>query len=337
MGNGWGRMAMVAVALLMCVPAQAAEKRAFEKTMTVADPDTLSWPLPWKPDMVLTYDQHYVSEETQGSETVRITGTDVVDLRMAPRAGGGWIQTWTGRDPKMRTHGMPPQIQTIATAAVESFRDVSIDIALNPEGHFENVANLPDVQPRYRRALQDMFEAMLVDLKGTPGADDTEVMFARMVDAISAPAVLESQLGETPAAYNFVSGGGLALDHEYDYDDEYANPLDGEMIASANSLRLTRPADDAKLLELRWTIRPDVDALTGVIARFVDRTVGDKGSDAKGREATIAKLLADAEFLTEVTYRVDPASGIVQRMEMVQRKHFGGKRETESTTLQLRR
>jgi hypothetical protein len=337
MGKGWGRLAWVAVALVLSLPLQATEKRSFSKTSSAPDPDALTWPLPWKPGMVLVYDQRYVSEESKDEHAVRVTSTDVVELRMAKRDGGGWLQRWTGRDPQMQVEGMPPQMQRVMTAAVESFRDLPVDIALNAEGHFENVANLPEVQPRFRRVLQGMFDGMLAEAKGKPGADDAEVMFARLVDAMTAPAVLESQLGETPASYNFVSRGGLVVDRRYDYEDEYANPLDGEMIASTNSLLLTRAPDDATQVDLRWTVRPDLDGITGVIARFVDRTMQGQAPDEKQRAALVATLRDGAEFVTEVTYRVDPVSGIVQRMELVQRTRFGGKRETERTTMVLRR
>lgn len=337
MWKGWGRLLAAAVVLAFCMSAQAAEKRAFSKSASVPDPDALSWPLPWRPGMVLTYDQRHESEDSRDGEAVHITSSDVLELHMSPRAGGGWIQRWIGRAPQVQTEGLPPPMQKMMAVAVESFRDLPIDIALGTEGHFDNVANLPDVQPRYRRALQGMFDSMLPEMKDTPAADDARVMFARMVDAMSAPAVLESQLGETPAAYNFISGGGLVPDRRYDYDDEFANPLDGEIIASRNSLLLTRPADDTKTVEVRWTVRPDLDALTAVIARFVDRTLQGQVPEGKEREALVAKLKADAEFVTEVTYRVDPQSGIVQRMELVQRKRFGGKQGTDRTTLVLRR
>lgn len=341
MGKGWNRLAVVAMMLASCLPLSAKEKQAPSKTASIPEPDALEWPLPWKPGMVLTYDQHYTSEEAKDDVSVRVTATDVVELRMTPRVGGGWVQSWTGREPKLHSEGLPPQLHRMMAAAVESFRDLSIEVALDAEGHFENIANLPDVQPRFRRTLQGMFDGMLAEMKGKPGSDEAEVTFARMVDAMSAPAVLESQLGETPAVYNFVSGGGLAPDRQYDYADEYANPLDGEMIASANTLRLTRPADAAHLVDVHWIVRPDLDGITGVITRFVDRTLQGqaqaKAQDEKARAKMVAALRDGAEFVTEVTYRVDPASGLVQRMDMVQRKRFGVKQETERTTLQLRR
>ena len=337
MEKGLRRLAWVAMALVLSVSAQATEKRSYSKTSSRPDPDALTWPLPWQRGTTLVYDQRHESEESKDGRSVRIAATDVVDLRTTPRDGGGWIQRWIGRDPKIHAEGLPPQMQQVITAAAESFRDLPIDIALNGEGHFENVANLPDVQPRFRRALQGMFDAMLADAKGKPGADQAEVMFSRMVDALTAPAVLESQLGEMPAVYNFVSGGGLVVDRRYDYQDEHANPLDGEPVASANTLLVTRVEGDARLVDVHWTVRPDLDALSGVIARFVDRTMQGQAPDGKERATLIAQLRDGAELVTEVTYRVDPATGIVQRMELVQRKHFGGKQETERTTLVLRR
>ena len=337
MAKGWGRVAGVVLLLALGVPALAAEKRSLNKRVDAPDPDALSWPLPWKPGQALVYDQRYESEESRDGKTMRVVSTDVVDLLMAPRAEGGWVQTWTGRDPRMQTEGLPPQMDRMFAAGIEAFRDLPIDIALNADGHFENVANLPDVQPRFRRALQGLFDAMLGETKGKPGADEAEVVFARMVDTMTAPAVLESQLGETPAAYNFVSRGGLVPGREYEYADEYANPLDGGMIASANSLLLTRAADEAGMVDVRWTVRPDLDAITAVIARFVDRTLQGRAPGPKERAELVARLRDGAEFVTVVSYRVDPASGVVQRMEVMQRKQFGGKQETERTTMTLRR
>lgn len=337
MGRRWTRWVVAAATLALCATGAAAEKRSFSKTSSLPDPDALSWPVPWKPGMVLVYDQHHESERVEGEHVLRMTGTDVVELRLSGRGDGGWVQRWIGRDPRLQADGLPPQVEKMMAAAVVSFRDLPIDVALNASGHFENVANLPDVQPRYRRALQGMFDTLLAELKGKPGADQAEVMFARMVDTASSPAVLESQLGETPAAYNFVTSGGLVPGRQYDYDDEYANPIDGELIASRNSLLLTRAADEPGAVDVRWTVRPDPEGTTAAVMRFVERTMPASAMTDTERDAFAAKLKADAEFVTEVSYRVDPASGIVQRMELVQRKHFAGKREKERTTLVLRR
>lgn len=44
----------------------------------------------------------------------------------------------------------------------------------------------------------------------------------------------------------------------------------------------------------------------------------------------------DTHFSTTVTYRIDPCTGVVQHMEHVATKRFGGKEEIETSVLSLR-
>lgn len=53
-------------------------------------------------------------------------------------------------------------------------------------------------------------------------------------------------------------------------------------------------------------------------------------------EQEMEALGRDAHFSTTVTYRIDPCTGVVQHMEHVATKRFGGKEEIETSVLWLR-
>ena len=161
-----------------------------------------------------------------------------------------------------------------------------------------------------------------------------------MIDMLTARPVLEQQLADIPAAYNFVSGGGLELDAEYEYEDSGTNPLGGEPIPMRDRLHLTTAADP-RFHALTWEVEPDAQVASALAAQAAEQMLAPQavGQDAGAQEElqqALEQARADAKFTTTVSYLVDKATGVIERMEQVEVKRFGGKDQTTTTLLQRR-
>ena len=300
-----------------------------------AENPKITWPLPWRAGVVLEYDQSFVSVNKKGDVTVAVSGTDVVRISIDRADTGGFVQRWVSTDPKLDVDQLPAELRTVMTSTAQAFKGLALDVRLDKEGGYQGLLNIAELQPRYRDAMLAIMTKAL-SLGGKPPKPEDTAMVTRMVDTIAAPAVVETQLAEEPAAYNFVAGGGLAMDTEYEYEDEGANPLGGKPIKMVNTMSLQQ-APDQDLYEVHWRVVPDATQTAAMIKQFArDMFKDQKNLPAAEIEKSLAELSMDAEFSTSVTYLVNKASGIVERMESVQVKRFGSKNETERTVMTLR-
>lgn len=319
-------LALLAPALVWADDAPAAQ----------AEGRKVTWPLPWRAGVVLEYDQSFESVDRKGDATVAVKGTDVVRISIERADTEGFVQRWVSTDPKLDVTQLPAEMRAVMTSTVEAFKGLALDVRLDSEGAYQGLLNLAELQPRYRDAMLAMMTRTL-SLGGKPPRPEDAAMVTRMVEMITAPAVVENQLAEEPVAYNFVAGGGLSMDTEYEYEDEGTSPLGGKSIGMVNTLSL-RQADDPDLYEVHWRVVPDARQTAAMVEQFVrDMFKDQKDMPASAIEKSLAGLSRDAEFSTSVTYLVDKASGIVERMESVQVKRFGSKNETERTVMTRRR
>lgn len=302
--------------------------------------DQVEWPLPWQVGTTLEYDHAYVSTNRRDGQEFTIKATDVTRISVERADREGYVQRWVSTDPKYDLSALPEQARLAITAAAEALRDLPLDVRLDAEGAYQGLLDLETLRQQYREAMETSFERIM-----EPHAEqlpaDAEAMIARMIDTLTAPAVVEQQFAELPAAYNFIAGGGLSPGVEYAYEDQGVNPLGGEAIAMHNTLTMS-DTDRQGVYEVRWRIEPDIQALALAIERAAGQMLGDalaSASEAQQAEAaeTMATARRDAKFSTTVNYRVDASSGVVQRMEHVQVKRFGNKDETTTNVLTLRR
>lgn len=323
---------------IVCALALLAPALAWADGPPAAQPEDgkVTWPLPWRAGVALEYDQSFESVDRKGDVAVAMKGSDVVRISIERADTGGFVQRWVSTDPKLDGEHLPAELRTVMTSTLQAFKGLALDVRLDREGGYQGLLNLAELQPRFRDAMLAIMTRTL-SLDGKPPRPEDTAMMTRMVDTITAPAVVQNQLAEEPAAYNFVAGGGLALDAEYEYEDEGANPLGGKPIRMVNTMSL-RQADDPDQYELHWRVVPDAAQTTAMVEQFVrDMFKDQKDMPASAIEKALAGLSRDAEFSTSVTYLIDKASGIVERMESVQVKRFGSKNETERTVMTLRR
>lgn len=323
---------------IVCALALLAPALAWAEDTAAAQPEDrrITWPLPWRAGVALEYDQSFESVDRKSDVTVAVKGTDVVRISIDRADTEGFVQRWVSTDPKLDLEQLPAGMRTVMTSTMQAFKGLALDVRLDKEGTYQGLLNLAQLQPRYRDAMLAIMTRTL-SLGGKPPKPEDTAMMTRVVDTMTAPAVVQNQLAEEPAAYNFVAGGGLAMDTEYEYEDEGANPLGGKAIRMVNTMSL-RQADDPRLYEVHWRVVPDGRQTAAMVEQFVrDMFKDQKDLPASAIEKSLAGLSRDAEFSTSVTYLIDKTSGIVERMESVQVKRFGSKNETERTVMTLRR
>ena len=316
--------------------APATATKGFDK----AAGEALAWPSPWTVGTTLVYDQHYESIEGAGEHRVHIVGTDVTEIAVVDGPDGGIVQRWTGRDPRLTGDGLPEAMRPIMEAAVESFRDLSLDVAINEDGSYRSITNLEVVLPLYRDMLEQAVDAGLSGGAGEGPTDDEEAEYRKvmgvMIDAMTSPEVVEPDLASTPAAMNFVATGGLVPGRRYIFDDTYGNPLGGGEIKARHTLLLEPIAGSPGHVSVEWTSQPDPDGVVVALTSFVEKTF-DESLGPEALEAAVEGLAAGAHFSTQVRYEVDVATGRVERMEMVETQHLQDKASVETTRLTLRR
>lgn len=305
--------------------------------------ERIAWPVAPQAGVQLTYDSSHASVSTTGDERMEINSSGVTRV-WAEEDSEGVLQRWMSSDTGVEVQGAPAELEPAIATAIQAFDGITLDVRLDAEGNYVAVANMDQIQPLYLEAMRSMFQHMGGAL-GELGEDgealaDVEAGMESMLQALAAPQVLESQLAELPVAYNFPAGGGLQLDREYAYQDEGASPFGGETIPMNNTMLLSASQQVPGHYALVWTIVPDPDATWAAIASAAQQLVGgaliddEEAGELMDRE--MEALGRDAHFSTTVTYRIDPYTGVVQHMEHVATKRFGGKEEIETSVLSLR-
>ena len=305
--------------------------------------ERIAWPVAPQAGVQLTYDSSHASVSSSGDERMEIRSSSVTRV-WVEEDGGEVLQRWTSSDTGVEVQGAPPELEPAIASAIQAFDGIVLDVRLGAEGNYLGIANLDRIQPLYLDAMRGMFQHMgsaLGDL-GEEGEAlaEVEAGMESMLQALASPQVLENQLAELPVAYNFPAGGGLQLDREYAYQDEGASPFGGETIPMNNTMLLSTSQQVPGHYELVWTIVPEPEATWAAIAGAARQLVGDvlAGEEEAGAllEQEMEALGRDAHFSTTVTYRIDPYTGVVQNMEHVATKRFGGKEEIETSVLWLR-
>lgn len=306
---------------------------------TEASGDDLHWPLPWRAGRVLVYDQQYETTNRRDGKTVTVSGTDALELRIVRADEDGFVQRWTSTDPKLELAQLPEALRLPMKAAVDAFAGLPLDVSLDRQGAYRGLANLDTLQPVYRKAMEQLVADMLAQSE-TPATDQGRAMMATMTQMLTTREVIEQEMAEIPAAYNFVAGGGLEPGMEYTYEDEGLAALDQSAIKRTNKVSL-EATDDADVYRVQWRIEPDNAAVAQLVRKAVDEMLAGQFdlSDPKQKaeyDEALAKVGDDADYSTNVSYLVDATTGIVQRMEHVQVERIGKKDETTTIVLTLR-
>ncbi|MGY0559925.1 YbjN domain-containing protein [Luteimonas sp. A277] len=307
--------------------------------------ERIAWPMAPLPGGSLLYDSSHASVNASdaGRVEIRSSGLTRIWLEDGDADADGYLQRWMSSQTSVDVEGAPAELEEVLSNAIRAFDGIVLEVELDDEGHYTAIANLEQIQPLYRETMRGMFTNLGAALMEGNVVDEVSAGMAgmeSMLDALTAPQVLEGQLAELLVAYNFPAGGGLQLDREYAYQDEGASPFGGETIPMNNTMLLRASQQVPGHYELVWTIVPDPEATWSVIGAAARHLIGGVVDGHEGADELIDRELEalgrDASFSTTVTYRIDPFTGVVQHMEHVATKRFGGKEEVETSVLALR-
>ena len=308
------------------------------KEYSKAPAQVVEWPLPWAKGVSLDYDDS--SERITEVKGIgnRVVTTGVTRIRIIGEDAQGYVQSWTTLDSNTRYEKVSDTGQLMLQELTASMGGMPLEVRLATDGTYAGIANLDAVHKRFSAVAKPQFEKILAN-GGKPMAEGVRTGLRNVFDLLTTRPVLEMQLSILPVAYNFVSRGGLGLEHEYQYQDQGPNPQGGEAYPMTGRMTLHKDELHEGWLMMEWSLGIDRDKGGEILATAARGLLGDAFLAAGGKEAqdAIARMAGNIDIGSSTRFRIDPATGIVQWMQLVQRKRVGDRNEVRTTTLTLRK
>ncbi|MGH8060847.1 MAG: tetratricopeptide repeat protein [Pseudoxanthomonas sp.] len=325
--------ATLALAALIALPCALAAKE-YGKAPT----EVIEWPLPWTSGVSLDYDgssERIIEVKGVGN---RVVTTGVTRIRIIGEDAQGFVQSWTTLDSDTRYEKVSDTGQLILQELTASMGGMPLEVRLAPDGTYAGIANLDAIHKRFSVVAKPQFERILAN-GGKPMAKGVRAGLQNVFDLLTTRQVLEMQLSILPSAYNFVSKGGLGLEHEYQYQDQGPNPQGGEAYPMTGRMTLHKDELHEGWMMLDWSLGIDREKGGEILAIAARSLLGDAFLAAGGKEAqdAITQMAGNIDIGSSTRFRIDPATGIVQWMQLVQRKRVGDRNEVRTTTLTLRK
>ncbi len=328
-----GIPAAFALAALIALPWALAAKE-YNK----APAEVVEWPLPWARGVSLDYDD--TSERINEVKGVgnRVVTTGVTRIRIIGGDEQGFVQSWATLSSDTRYEKVADAHQLMLQELTASIGGMPLEVRLSPEGTYAGIVNLDAIQKRFSAVAKPQFERILAN-GGKPMPEGVRVGLRNVFDLLITRPVLEMQLSVLPSAYNFVSRGGLGLEHEYQYQDQGPNPQGGEAYPMTGRMTLRKDALHEGWLMLEWNLGIDREKGGKILAATARSLLGDAFLAAGGEQAqdAIMRMAGNIDIGSSTRFRIDPATGIVQWMQLVQRKRIGDRNDVRTTTLTLRK
>lgn len=328
----WIPARLALVALILLSGALAA------KDYSKAPAELVEWPLPWARGVSLDYDES--SERITEVKGVgnRVVTNGVTRIRIIDEDAQGFVQSWSTLDSDTRYEKVSDTVQLMLQELTASMGGLPLEVRLATDGNYAGIANLDAVHKRFGVVAKPQFERILAN-GGKPMAEGVRVGLQNVFDLLATRPVLEMQLSILPAAYNFVSGGGLALEHEYQYQDQAPNPQGGEPYPMTGRMTLHKDELHEGWMMMEWSLGIDREKGGEILATAARGLLGEAFLADGGKEAqeAIARMAGNIDIGSSTRFRIDPATGIVQWMQLVQRKRVGDRNEVRTTTLSLRK
>ena len=311
----------------------------------------IDWPLPWATGASLDYDQsneHVLEYRGVGTHTTR---RRITRISTVGRAGNGFVQGWTTLavferelTPSQSSPHTTPQASWEADPAMaqvieDAFGKMTLQVKLAQDGTYAGIENLLPLQARLQQLIDEMAVRSGPDRQAAQlPAAERMAMHDRLLIAYSRRPLLEAELSLLPIAYNFASGGGVGLDYEYVYEDLTANPLGGDPFPMTVRMTLRRDELREDWLLMEWSTALDRVRGGPILAAMVGQLLGPPPLQRSTKQDSdaLAHAAEDLDFGTSTRFRIDPATGIVQWMQTVQRRRIGDCNDVRATTLSLR-
>lgn len=300
--------------------------------------EVIEWPLPWASGVSLDYDGS--SERITEIKGVgnRVVTTGVTRIRIIGEDAQGFVQSWTTLDSDTRYEKVSDTGQLMLQELTASMDGMPLEVRLATDGSYAGIVNLDAIHKRFSAMAKPQFERILAN-GGKPLAAGVRAGLQNVFDLLATRPVLEMQLSVLPMAYNFVSKGGLGLEHEYQYQDQGPNPQGGDAYPMTGRMTLHKDELHEGWLMLEWNLGIDREKGGEILAASARGLLGDAFLADGGKEAqdAITRMAGNIDIGSSTRFRIDPATGIVQWMQLVQRKRVGERNEVRTTTLALRK
>lgn len=308
------------------------------KEYSKAPAEAVDWPLPWAKGVSLDYDasgERIIEVKGVGN---RVVTTGVTRIRIIGEDAQGFVQSWATLDSDTRYEKVSDAGQLMLQELAASMGDMPLEVRLAPDGSYAGIANLDLIHKRFSAVAKPQFERILAN-GGKPMAQGVRAGLQNVFDLLTTRQVLEMQLSTVPAAYNFVSRGGLVLEQEYQYEDQGPNPQGGEAYPMTGRMTLHKDELHEGWLLMEWSLGIDRERGGEILSAAARSLLGDAFLADGGKDAqdAIAQMAGNIDIGSSTRFRIDPATGIVQWMQLVQRKRVGDRNEVRTATLTLRK
>lgn len=321
------------VVLGMACAMPLAQAKQYQK----APAELETWPLPWARGVSLDYDRSSESVlEVKGTGN-RIQTEGVLRIKVERAGADGFVQSWVSLGSRTRYLKVSDPSQLLLQDMAASLAAMPLQVRLSAEGHYSGIANLDEVQSRFSAMVKPRFDKLLESGR-QPISAGIRSGLKNVFSAYSAGPVLEMQLSVLPSAYNFMGEGGIGLDYEYKYEDLGASPLGGEPFPMTGRFTLRKDELHEGWLLMEWSTGVDREKGGPLLAELARKLLGEAfiADGGKQMQDQIAQMADSIDVGTSSRFRLDPSTGIVQWMQLVQRKRIGDRNDVHTTTLALR-
>lgn len=325
-------LASMACVLACALPVQAGNNRHNNDV-------ALTWPLPWRAGVQLTYDETTESSKRRGDKLEHASASATTRVSIVRADGEGFLQRWQWSEGSYRFDNAGTTDQAVLRSLEAALQGLPLDVRLDREGAFLSVANLDQFQPVIRELLGKAMREAAAPATGSKIDAADEARLQRGLDAmlatLTSEAFIAATLAKQPQAFNFMGAGGLVVGQQVEYEDTGQNPIGGAPFPMLGTILVTHAAGKPGFVEAQWTVKLHPTKAVPVIADTVSRMLGaalPEGAAAAMRQA----LPKSVDIGSDTTYLVDTATGIVHRMVRIEHKNIADRQETQTTTLRLR-
>lgn len=311
---------------------------AHAKQHQKAPTELQTWPLPWAKGVSLDYDRTSESVLEVNGTGNRIQTEGVLRIEVERAGADGFVQSWVSLGSDTRYLKVSDPSQLLLQDMVASLATMPLQVRLSADGYYSGIANLDEVQSRFSAMVKPRFDRLL-ESGGQPISAGIRSGLKNVFSAYSAGPVLEMQLSALPSAYNFMGEGGIGLNYEYEYEDLGASPLGGEPFPMTGRFTLRKDELHEGWLLMEWSTGVDRDKGGALLAELARKLLGEAfiADGGKHVQDQIAQMAGSIDVGTSSRFRLDPSTGIVQWMQLIQRKRIGDRNDVHTTTLALRR
>lgn len=289
-----------------------------------ASAEAVRWPLPWNGRRTLVYEEAAVEttrSREHGEATIHSRGTTRIG---GSALGEGYLQRWRSEGEHYRVEGgaASPVQEAVLNSVAQHAEKIVVEVRLDEGGGYAGIDNLDAIVPLHRDMIRAMFEARLRHEAAFVGRTLEPDAPARhwaqvegMMAALSEAGVVEAQVSRIPAAYNVLGKGGLVPGQARYAQVSLVDPVLGERsIPHEQRVVLLETGDGSGDYEAHWTLSPEHGAFREVLEVAFERMSAD---DVRLRRIGLDAFVGSAASHVEVNYRIDPATGVVRRLERI--------------------